>query len=77
MKKKHDSKYKLIAKAIIEYRKEQGITQKQLAEKLGVSISYISKIEAPNSEKGFSLEILFDISEELDVPVSNFFKYLN
>lgn len=77
MENKHKKKYKLIAKAIVEYRKEAGITQKQLAEKLGISISYISKIEAPNTNKSFSLEILFDIADILDVSVINLLKYLD
>jgi len=73
---KHSSKYKLISKSIVEFRKEQGLTQKQLAEKLGVSVSYLSKIEAPNTEKSFSLELLFDIAEALEISIHDLLKYL-
>lgn len=76
MNKKHIEKYRLIAKAIKEHRIKNNLTQEQFAEMIGVSKSYVSKIEAPNSQKKFSLEILFDISSVLDVPIKCFFKYL-
>lgn len=77
MSKKHSEKYRLIGKAISEYRQSRGITQKELADKIGVSLSYISKIEAPNSKKSFSLEILLDIADELNVSIHDLLKYIN
>lgn len=76
MGKKHADKYRLIGKAISEYRQKKEITQKELADKIGVSLSYISKIEAPNSKKSFSLEILLDIADELDVSIHDLLKYI-
>ncbi|MEC5189706.1 transcriptional regulator with XRE-family HTH domain [Geobacillus thermodenitrificans] len=76
MKNKHNEKYLLIGKAISEERRLKGLSQQELAEKIGVSKSYISKIEAPNCEKTFSLEILFDIAQALNIPVTQLFKYL-
>lgn|GEM_PF-1377922 len=73
MERKHIDKYKKIGQTFKEIRKEKGLTQRELAKKIGVSKSYISKIEAPNRDKPFSLEILFDISEALQIPVVHFF----
>jgi len=76
MEKNHSQKYLLIGKAIQEERKLKGLSQMELAEKIGVSKSYLSKIEAPNYNKSFSLEILFDIAAALEINVVNLFKYL-
>lgn len=77
MERKHVDKYKKIGQAIKEIRKSKGWSQVELAKKIGMSKSYISKIEAPNTDKPFSLEILFDISEALDVPITSFFRYID
>lgn len=52
---------------IAYYRKKAGLTQEALAEKIGISRSYLGAIEAPNFLKPFSLETLFDIANALDV----------
>jgi len=75
MSKYWDNYFK-IALAIKEYRKALCISQEELADRIGVSLSYISKIEAPNCNKTFSLEVVFDIAEALKVPVTSFFKYI-
>lgn len=49
------------------YRKKKGFTQEELAEKIGISRSHLSAIEAPNIVKAFSIELLFDIAEVLDI----------
>ena len=74
MENKHNNKYLIVGRNICNQRKEKGLTQQQLADIVGVSKSYISKIEAPNCEKSFSLEVLFDISEALNIPISLLFK---
>ena len=68
--------YKKIGRRIRYYRKEKGFTQEVLADKAGISLSYISKIEAENCDKAFSLDVLFIISETLDIPISKFFEQL-
>ncbi|WP_044748142.1 helix-turn-helix domain-containing protein [Bacillus alveayuensis] len=77
MERKHVDKYKKIGQAIKETRKAKGLSQAELAKKIGMSKSYISKIEAPNTDKPFSLEILFDIAEALEVSVTSFFQYVD
>lgn len=76
MKSKHFQSYAKVARAIKEARMEKGLSQEELADKIGVSKSYISKIEAPNCDKSFSLEIMFEIACALQVPVRQLLKYL-
>lgn len=68
-----DDRIKKISKNIKRIRQEKGITQKQLAEKAGISLSYLSKIEAINCNKSFSLYVLFDIADALEVDIVKFF----
>ena len=45
----------------------QGLSQEQLAEKAKISRSHLSSIEAPNIIRPFSLEVLYNIADALDV----------
>ena len=72
MRKNYDV-YKNISEKIKEYRKEQGLTQLELAEKVNISISYLSKIEATNCNKSFSLDILIEIANVLEKDLKDFF----
>ena len=56
------------------YRKLNGISQEELAEKIGKSVGYIGMIEAPGVSKGVSIKTLFDISDVLNVPIRKFFE---
>ena len=76
MSAKYSESYKRIGQVIREYRKEKGWTQEELAEKTSISISYLTKIEAPNCDKAFSLEVLFDISDALGINVCDLLKEL-
>jgi len=62
------NKYKMLAQNIKIIRKQKGLTQTQLAELANTTRSYISKIEAPSSERGFSMDIFFGIADALQVP---------
>ncbi len=53
--------------AIAALRKMRGMSQEQLAEKSGVSRSHISSIEAPNIVRPFSLEVLYNIADALNI----------
>lgn len=74
MKRKHDDKYKQLSLNIGYYRRKNEITQEQLAEKLDISRTHMSNIEAPNMEKSLSLELLFDIADALGVEVGKLFE---
>lgn len=56
------------------YRKLRGMTQEAFADKVGISWSYLAKIESPTRAFGVSMEKLFAIAEALDVPVSKLFE---
>ena len=58
-----------IGQTICKYRKLRGLTQEQLADRACISISYLTKIEAPNCDQPFSLEVILDIAEVLEVSV--------
>ncbi|MBP3284200.1 MAG: helix-turn-helix transcriptional regulator [Clostridia bacterium] len=62
--------YKEISKRIKKARKEQKITQEQLAERMGVSVSFISQAE--RGKKKFNLEHIHEISYILEKPISYF-----
>lgn len=53
---------------IAYYRKHAGLTQEQLAEKVGISRQHIGAIEAPNLCRPISLDLLFNLATVLDVP---------
>ena len=48
-------------------RKMRGMSQEQLAEKAKMSRSHLSSIEAPNTVRPFSIEVLFNIADALEV----------
>ena len=57
------------------YRKRAGLTQEQLADRAGISRAYLSIIEAPNTIRPCSLEILFSIADALNVPPWDLMRY--
>ena len=61
-------KYIELGLNIAFYRKREGMTQEQLAEKADISRSYIGEIEAPNIVRAISLEVLFNIANALRIP---------
>lgn len=66
---KYSDKYKKIGQKIKYYRKQKRLTQQELADKISISMSYLTKIEAQNCDKPFSLEVLFEVSDALNIPV--------
>ena len=52
---------------IAALRKMQGMSQEELAEKANISRSHLSSIEAPNIIRSFSLEVLYNIADALNI----------
>ena len=75
MKQKHAEIYKKLRFNITYERKMKGFSQLQLAEKAGISRTHMSNIEAPNGEASWSLDVLFDIAEALNVPPAKLFDF--
>ena len=57
--------YFKIGQRIRKYRKAQGISQEQLAEQIGISVTHMSHIETGNTK--LSLPVFADIASVLDV----------
>lgn len=57
--------YYKIGQKVRKYRKAQGLSQEQLAERIGISVTHMSHIETGNTK--LSLPVLVDIAEALDV----------
>ena len=55
---------------IAYYRKHAGLTQEQLAERVGISRQHIGAIEAPNLCRPISLDLLFNIAAVLEIEPS-------
>ena len=64
--------YNTIGKNIKKYRKLKGWTQRELAEKLYVSESFISKLESV-TYKTIAIDTLEQIAKLLDTSIKNFF----
>lgn len=62
--------YKIVGNKIKKARKARGITQEKFAEELGVSVSFISQVEA--GDKKFNLSRISEVSQILERPVGYF-----
>lgn len=72
---KHKDYYTRLGLNIAYYRKLKGMTQMALAEAVDISRTHMSNIEAPNMPTAISMELVFDISDVLDVPVKTLFDF--
>lgn len=66
--------YDQIAKNIKKYRKEAGITQAVLAERVGVSHEFIRRIESKKGAKTFSIDTIWKISLAENIDVGKLFE---
>ncbi len=71
----NEDKYHRIGLNIAYQRKLKKLTQVQLAEKIGISRTHMSNIEAPNMLTPISLEVIFNIADTLEIPVDILFKF--
>lgn len=75
MKRIYADKYRQIGLKIAYYRKLRGLTQEELAERVGLTPAFIGHLEAPNIIKALSLDTLFDISAVLEVSPHKFLMF--
>lgn len=61
--------YKKLGLNIARQRKEAGLTQEQLAEKIHISKDYLGHIEAENSEVYPSFDVLLRMAYFLELPL--------
>ena len=57
--------YYKLGQQIRKYRKVHGMSQEQLAEKIGISVTHMSHIETGNTK--LSLQVFVDIARALDI----------
>ena len=73
MKNKNFDVWLGIGLNILHYRKEQGMTQIQLAEKCDISRTYMQKIET--AACSCTLDTLIDIADALNIPLKKLFEF--
>ncbi len=64
--------YKILGQNIKQRRKELGLTQQQLADKINISLNFMGKIEVAFSKP--SLDTLIELAEALNTTVSELTK---
>ena len=76
MREDYRERFRILGLRIAYYRKMRGMTQEQVAEAIGRSVSFVSQIEANNAAevKGVSLETLFLMSEKLGISMARLFE---
>lgn len=73
MEREHFEEYKKLGLNIAYYRKEQGLSQIQLADKIDISRTHMSRIE--NNDCAVSLDVIFSIAKVLNIPVAKLFEF--
>lgn len=73
MKNKNYDIWLAIGLNILHYRKEQGLTQMQLAEKADISKNHMQRIETATAS--CTLDTLIDIAEALNIPLVKLFEF--
>ncbi len=73
MKDNHYEKYRCLGLNIAYFRKQKGLSQEKLAEKIDISRTHMSRIET--ADCAVSLDVIFDICEVLGIPSSKLFEF--
>jgi len=68
----YGDRYLQLGLKIAYYRKLRGLTQEELAERIGLTPAFVGHVEAPNIAKAISLDTLFAIADVLDIPAYRF-----
>jgi len=71
--RQHYEEYKKLGLNIAYYRKERGLSQMQLADKIDISRTHMSRVE--NNDCAVSLDVIFSIAKALDLPVDKLFQF--
>ncbi len=71
----NETRFIEIGLKIAYYRKLNGLTQEQLAEKIGISPGYLSQVETPTFVQPISLKTLFAIADTLNIAPYKFLEF--
>lgn len=74
MQTKYEQQFIRFGLKVQYYRKLRGMTQEAFADKVGISWSYLAKIESPTRAFGVSMDKIFAIAEALDIPPAKLFE---
>lgn len=58
---------------LAEYRKKNGLSQRKLAAKAGVSLSYIKVIEDTHTDTNVSISVAFRLAQALNTDIETLF----
>ena len=73
MQARQMEKYKYLGLNIAYYRKEKGLSQSDLAEKINISRTHMSRIET--ADCAVSLDVVFDICDVLEIKPIRLFDF--
>ena len=73
MDKNHSHSYRQLGLNIAYYRKSKGLSQNQLAEKIDISRTHMSRIET--ADCAVSLDIIFEICKALEIAPKQLFDF--
>lgn len=74
MQKRYADEYRKLGLNIAYYRRARGMSQLDLALEIGISRTHMSRIE--NCNCAVSLDVIFAIARELEIPVSKLFEFM-
>lgn len=66
--------FNIIRYNIKKLREEAGLTQQQLADKAGITMNYLAKIESQKMQRGFTIVILGRIADALNIDIRELLK---
>ncbi len=69
--------FDIIRHNIKRLREEAGLTQQQLADRAGITMNYLAKIESQKMQRGFTIVILGRIADALNIDVRELLKPIN
>ena len=74
LKTKYEQEFIRFGLKVQYYRKLRGMTQEAFADKVGMSWSFLAKVESPTRAFGVSMDKIFAIAEALEIPTSKLFE---
>lgn len=69
--------FDVIRHNIKKYREAAGLTQQQLADKAGITMNYLAKIESKKMQRGCTVVIVGRIADALEIDIRKLFEPLN
>ena len=65
--------FNIIRANIKKEREKKGLTQQQLADKAGITMNYLAKLESQKMGRGFTIVIMGRIADALEIDIRDLF----